>query len=60
MRTLDESVPDVKIENSGDVTALLSETVNQVRKGFIDPQVANAVGYLANLLEAVAQPETRL
>jgi hypothetical protein len=49
MRTLDEVVPDVKLENSGDVMALLSETINQVRKGIIDPRVANAIGYLANL-----------
>jgi hypothetical protein len=50
MRTLDQALPDVKIENSGDVTALLSQTINQVRKGMIDPRVANAVGYLANLV----------
>ena len=49
MRTLDEAVPDVKIENSRDVMMLLSQTINQVLKGIIDPRVANAVGYLANL-----------
>jgi hypothetical protein len=49
MRTLDEAAPDIRVENTGDVLALLSETINQVRKGVIDPRVANAVGYLANL-----------
>jgi len=49
MRTLDEAVPDVKIENSGNVMMLLSQTINQVLKGIIDPRVAKAVGYLANL-----------
>jgi hypothetical protein len=49
IRTLSEATPDVKIENSADVVALICETINQVRKGCIDPRVANAVGYLANL-----------
>jgi hypothetical protein len=49
IRTLSEATPDVKIQNSGDVVALICETINQVRKGTIDPRVANAVGYLANL-----------
>jgi len=34
----------------------IPETINQVRKGQIDPRVANAVGYLANvLIRAVEQ-----
>ena len=50
MKTLNATAADVKIENCGDVVALISETINQVRKGVIDPRVANAVGYLANVL----------
>jgi len=53
MKTLDPVAPDVIIQNCGDVVALLSETINQVRKGLIDPRVANSVGYLANQLVAV-------
>ena len=53
MKTLDPVVPDVIIKNCGDVIALLSETINHVRKGLIDPRVANSVGYLANQLVAV-------
>jgi hypothetical protein len=58
MKTLDAGTPDVKIQNSGDTIVLLSETINQVRKGFIDPRVANSVGYLANIaMRAVEQNE---
>ncbi len=49
MKPLDPGIPDVKIENGGDMLALLSETITQVRTGVIDPRVANAVGYLANI-----------
>lgn len=58
MKTLDATTPDVKVEDSQDVVRLISETINQVRKGQIDPRVANAVGYLANvLIRAVDQGE---
>jgi hypothetical protein len=50
MKTLDASTPDVKVENSGDAIALISRTINEVRRGQIDPRVANAVGYLSNIL----------
>lgn len=49
MKTLDPEAPDVKVENCQDVRLLIAETINQVRKGAIDPRVANAVGYLANV-----------
>lgn len=58
MKTLDADAPDVKVETCQDVVALVSETINQVRKGQLDPRVANAVGYLANvLIKAVEQGE---
>jgi hypothetical protein len=58
MKTLDSRASDVKIEDCGDVVALMSETINQVRKGAIDPRVANAVGYLANVvIKALDQDE---
>ena len=56
-------MPDVKVEDCGDAIALISETINQVRKGQIDPRVANSVGFLANILiKAVEQNklETRI
>lgn len=50
MKTLDADAPDRKVEDLGSVVGLMSETINQVRKGQIDPRVANAIGYLANVL----------
>ncbi len=35
---------DVKVESGSEVVKLLSETINQVRRGEIDPRVTNAVG----------------
>ena len=58
MATLPADAPDVKVEDSAGVVKLLSETINQVRRGEIDPRVANAVGYLANIvLAATSQGE---
>lgn len=50
MKTLEATAQDVKVEDSGDARALLVQTINQVRKGEIDPRVANSVGFLANIL----------
>jgi hypothetical protein len=61
--TLPADAPDVKIEDGADVVTLLCQTINQVRRGEIDPRVANAVGYLSNIvLAATAQRdlETRI
>jgi len=58
MKTLAPDAPDVKIEKIQDAVPLLSETINQVRKGEIDPRVANSVGYLANvIIKAVEQSD---
>ena len=58
MKTLDPAEPDVNVEDCQDVVKLISRTINQVRKGQLDPRVANAVGYLANvLIRAVEQGE---
>jgi len=50
MKTLEATAPDVKVEDCGDAIALLVQTINQVRRGEIDPRVANSVGFLANIL----------
>ena len=58
MKTLAADTPDVTVADCRDVVALISETINQVRKGQVDPRVANTVGYLANvLIKAVEQGE---
>ena len=36
--------------NSQDVANLLGESINQLRRGQLDPRVANAMGYLAGIL----------
>ena len=59
IKTLDAATPDIVIEDCQDVVGLISLTINQVRKGQLDPRVANAIGYLANILvRAVEQGET--
>lgn len=58
LKTLPEDTPDLKVENCADVVGLITATINQVRRGQIDPRVANAVGYLANvMIRAVEQSE---
>jgi hypothetical protein len=59
MKTLDPDTPDVKIENCKDTVPLLSDTINQVRKGEIDPRIGNAIGYLSSvIIKAVEQSDT--
>jgi len=41
---------DQPLDSVSDVTVLLAETINQVRRGQIDPRISNAVGYLAGIL----------
>jgi hypothetical protein len=51
--------PDVFLKNSLDVSLLLAESINAVRKGRLDPRVSNAIGYLAGiLLRALEQGPT--
>ena len=58
MATLPADAPDVTVEDGADVVKLLGATINQVRRGEIDPRVANAVGYLSNIvLSATGQRE---
>jgi hypothetical protein len=45
--------PDCNLKDAADVIALLGTTINQVRRGQIDPRIANTIGYLsATLLKA--------
>jgi hypothetical protein len=47
---LPAGTPDRSLASAADVTGLLAETINQVRRGEIDPRISNAVGYLAGIL----------
>jgi hypothetical protein len=42
--------PDHPLGNSKDVSGLLADSINQLRRGQLDPRVANAMGYLATVL----------
>jgi len=56
---LPSSLPDVPLKSVQDVVALLAATINQVRKGQVDPRISNAVGYLAGiLLKGMEQGDT--
>jgi hypothetical protein len=58
IKALPGDTPDVDVANCTDVVSLISATINQVRRGEVDPRVANAVGYLANvLIRAVEQSD---
>lgn len=48
--SLSADTPDCNLKNAGDVIALLGTTINQVRRGQVDPRVANSVGYLSGIL----------
>jgi hypothetical protein len=43
---LPSATPDFPLNSATDAAALLSQTINQVLRGRINPRIANAVGYL--------------
>ena len=47
---LPADAPDNPLRNTQDVSTLLAESINQVRRGELDPRVANSVGHLASIL----------
>lgn len=50
MSILPPQTPNHVIRSARDVVNLLSESVGQVRRGEIDPRIANAVGYLSGII----------
>lgn len=46
---LPSDTPDRPLAKSADVSLLLAESINQLRRGQLDPRVANAIGYLASV-----------
>ena len=55
-RVLPADTPAVQLTSSKDVAGVLVESINQVRRGELDPRIANATGYLAGvLLKALEQ-----
>lgn len=47
---LPPDTPDRPLGNTKDVSALLGDSINRLRRGELDPKVANAVGYLSSVL----------
>jgi len=54
---LPADTPNRALTNAADVTGLLAETINQVRRGEVDPRISNAVGYLAGILLKAKQQD---
>lgn len=48
--TLAEGTPDAPLTDAHDIARMLADTINQVRRGQLDPKVANTVGYVASIL----------
>ena len=56
---LPQETPDNPLRNTHEVVTLLAESINHLRRGQLDPRVANAVGYLSGmLLKALEQGRT--
>lgn len=47
---LPSDTPDHALRNVSDVSALLTDSINRLRRGQLDPRVANAMGYLTGVL----------
>ena len=54
---LPASTPDRPLATASDVNVLLAETINQVRRGEVDPRISNAIGYLAGILLKAREQE---
>ena len=44
---LPPNTPDVPLTDSGEVSTMLADCINRLRRGELDPRVANSIGYLA-------------
>jgi hypothetical protein len=47
---LPSDTPDHPLGDTNQVSALLADSINRLRRGELDPRVANAMGYLASVL----------
>jgi hypothetical protein len=47
---LPSNTPDHPLGNTKEVSAFLADSVNRLRRGQLDPRVANAMGYLTSIL----------
>ncbi len=47
---LPSETPDHELGNPRDVARLLAQSINHLRRGQLEPRIANAVGYLAGIM----------
>jgi hypothetical protein len=47
---LPSDTPDHPLSDTNQVSILLSDSINRLRRGQLDPRVANAMGYLTSVL----------
>ncbi len=47
---LPAATPDIELRGTRQIQRLLAETINQVRRGELDPKAANCIGYLSGIL----------
>jgi hypothetical protein len=47
---LPSDTPDHPLGDTNQVSVLLADSINRLRRGQLDPRVANAMGYLASVL----------
>ena len=47
---LPSDTPDHHLGNTKEVSAFLADSINQLRRGQLDPRVANGMGYLTSVL----------
>jgi len=47
---LPPDTPDCPLEDARDVSKFLAQSINQLRRGQLDPKVDNALGYVASVL----------
>jgi hypothetical protein len=50
LAALPGDTPDHPLGNTTDVSGFLAVSINQLRRGKLDPRVANAMGYLTSVL----------
>ena len=48
--TLPSDTPDHPLGDTNQVSILLADSINRLRRGELDPRIANAMGYLASVL----------
>jgi|SRR5579863_1886556 hypothetical protein len=47
---LPADTPEHSLRDTRDVSALLGDSINRLRRGELEPRIANAIGYLASVL----------